>query len=382
MISGLGVGGAERTLQQVALGLDPSRFRSTVVSLGERGVIGIELAAAGIPVVALGLRPGFGAVLGVGRLAGVMREVRPDIVQTWMYHADLLGLLAARRSGRPPLAWNVRSGVQTWSDSGLATGTVMRLCARASRGPNVVVVNSEAGRREHEAIGYRPRGWAIIRNGVDTGRFRPDAGWRARARASLGIADDTFVVGSVGRDHPVKRYPSILRAAAAVRERHPDLALVLVGEGLAGVNRRLTELGRELGMSGRLHLVGPVGDVPRWLSAMDAFISASASEGFPNATAEAMACQVPCVVTDVGDSRALVGEAGVVVGADDQAGLTAGLQGLAAMSAGERARFGEASRDRVVRCYSRRSMLKAYEDLYAGVEAQASRDLLEKRDSA
>jgi glycosyltransferase involved in cell wall biosynthesis len=367
LISGLGVGGAERTLQQVVCGLDPARFQSTVVSLGERGVLGDELSAEGVPLRSLGMRPGHPAALDIRRLTELLKELRPDLIQTWMYHADLLGLLAARRAGAPAIVWNVRGSGRTLRQWGISTALVVRACAMLSAWPQAVVVNSEAGRAAHIRLGYRPRSWVLIPNGVDTNRFRPDPNARAQVRSALGISAETLVVGSVGRNHPVKRYAWILRAAAALRTHHPDLAVVLVGEGLASDNRELADLGQSLGIVGRLHLIGPVSEVPRWLAAMDVFVSASASEGFPNAIAEAAACQVPCVVTDAGDSRAIVDQAGVVVGVDDPDGLAAGLQRLAALGAAGRGRLGAQARARVTQAYSREAMLHAYEELYARI---------------
>ena len=370
LITGLGVGGAERTLQQVVLGLDPARFRSTVVSLGDLGVVGGELSVAGVPVTAMGLKPGIGAGLGVRRLARLLQESRPDLVQTWMYHADLLGLLAARASGSPPLAWNVRGGVQAWSDLGLSTGLVMRLCAWKSPKPDVVVVNSEFGLRQHEAIGYRPRAWRLIRNGIDLRRFRPMPEARRAARAALKAEDDQVVFGVVGRYHRKKRIPEIVQAFGKTARSEPPALLALVGEGMASTNKELMKGVKRQGTGERVRLVGPTQEVPYWLNGMDVLVSASVSEGFPNVVAEAMACQVPCVATDVGDTRLLIGDCGEAIPAGDPEALGAAMGAMLALGSERRRRLGERARRRVEDEYGLERMIGAYQALYAELAAR------------
>jgi len=374
LITGLGVGGAERTLQQVVEGLDPARFRSTVVSLGDLGVVGGELSVAGVPVTAMGLKPGIGAGLGVRRLARLLQESRPDLVQTWMYHADLLGLLAARASGSPPLAWNVRGGVQAWSDLGLSTGLVMRLCAWKSPKPDVVVVNSEFGLRQHEAIGYRPRAWRLIRNGIDLRRFRPMPEARRAARAALKAEDDQVVFGVVGRYHRKKRIPEIVQAFGKTARSEPPALLALVGEGMASTNKELMKGVKRQGTGERVRLVGPTQEVPYWLNGMDVLVSASVSEGFPNVVAEAMACQVPCVATDVGDTRLLIGDCGEAIPAGDPEALGAAMGAMLALGSERRRRLGERARRRVEDEYGLERMIGAYQALYAELAARPDAD--------
>jgi glycosyltransferase involved in cell wall biosynthesis len=371
VITGLGLGGAERTLQQVVTRMDPQRVRSSVVSLTSVGVIGRELQQTGVPVQALELARGPRSLLGVPRVARALSGLEPDLVQTWMYHADLMGWLALRRAPSTPVLWNVRGAAQQVRHMGVATSAVVRACALLSAGPEAVVVNSDAGRREHEQLGYRPRRWVLVPIGVDADRFRPSVEARLRTRAELGLKPTTLVVGTVGRRHPKKRLDWILRAASGLRRDQPDLGIVLIGEGLTPDETRLHEAARQLGVVDCVRWIGPVQDVSRWLPALDVFVSASASEGFPNAVAEAMSCEVPCVVTDAGDSRVIVGEAGVVVGTGDADGLTSGLKKLASVSGEARAEIGRTARQRIVTHFSLESMIEAYERLYQSFAARS-----------
>ncbi len=174
LITGLELGGAERMLAHIVGRADRHRFRSVVVSMTGPGRMGPLIEAEGITVRSLGLRRGAPDPRGILRLLRTLREFRPDILQTWLYHADLLGLIARQLSPTKRLVWNLRCTEME------GTAGLTRLLAWGSGVPDAVIVNSDAGQRYHEALGYRPLRWALIPNGFDTQRFRPDAETRRR----------------------------------------------------------------------------------------------------------------------------------------------------------------------------------------------------------
>jgi glycosyltransferase involved in cell wall biosynthesis len=364
VISGLPLGGAQTALHHLVAGMDRRRFGHTVISLTTEGIVGPRLRAAGAEVVELGMRPGWAGFSGMRALVAALRASQPGLVQSWMYHADLLGLVAARFVGNPPVVWNIRGARRSVREFGLATATVVKACRLFSRGPAAVVVNSEAGRRDHQRMGYRPRAWVVIPNGVDGERFRPDAHAREKVRSHLGMETGALVVGCVGRDHPVKRHATIVDAVARLRQEYPSLRLLMIGEGLDERNQDLTSRIKALGLGGIVHRVGPQDEVWRWMTALDMLVSASTTEGFPNVVGEAMACGIPCVVTDVGDSALLVGEAGTVVPVDGVEGLADGIRGMARKSPQERRDLGARARARVLEHYSVPRMIASYERLY------------------
>lgn len=348
LITTLGQGGAERVLSQVVPRPgEHSDERHVVVSLVDGGMFADELIAAGIEVRGLGMRPGRDVVRGTLRLARTLRELRPEMVISWMYHASLLDLLARPFAGpgrRARMVWMVRGSLHTGlgRDSGLPlhTRATVRLLSRRSRRPEAIVTNSRSGRSHHGRAGYRPRRWVLLPNGCDIERFRPDASDRAGVRAELGIPSDALVAITVARVHPQKDHPTLLAALHSVRATHPELECVLVGTGTEALTSRSPE-------ALRVHGLGERTDVARLLRAADLVISSSLTEGLPNALLEAMASGVVPVATDVGDCRRVIGATGSVVDPGDPAALATAIGRLLAIAADARAVLGARARERV-----------------------------------
>jgi glycosyltransferase involved in cell wall biosynthesis len=349
LITSLGRGGAQTMLTQLVLGMDRARFEPLVVSLIDGGAQADALTAAGVRVLGLGMRRGVPAPGAVRRLRRIVRDERPAVMQTWLYHADLLGLLA---TGRVPLAWNIRLSSIAGERNALRLGLVRRVLAWASRRPALVIANSEAGRQAHEALGYRPRRWEIVPNGFDTDRFRPDAERRRAARRALGFADGDRVVGMVARVDGMKDHAVFLSAAAQL----PAARFVLIGAGTDALP----------GLGG-VTALGERGDVETLLPAFDISVLASKGEGFPNAVGEAMACGVPCVASDVGDAAAIIGDTGIVVPPGDAPTLARAIGALIERGPDALARLGAAARARVVERYSLGAVVRRYEAIYAAL---------------
>lgn len=364
VISGLPLGGAQTVLKYLVARMDRGIFRHTVISLTMKGIVGPQIEVLDVPVIEIGMPRGVPSVAGFIRLVRELRLLQPRVIQTWMYHADLLGLLAARRIGLEPIVWNVRGTMRSWRGFGLRTGLTVRTCALLSRLPTVVVANSVQGQIDHRDMGYKPKRWEVIPNGIDVNRFRPNPETRNTIRKELGVDEGELVIGNVARFHPMKGHDVLLEAMGRTRNKHHGLHLVLVGEGLDGGNPRLMNWARLSNVEEVLHLMGPREDIPEILSALDIFVLSSYGEGFPNVVGEAMSSGVPCVVTDVGDSAALVGDSGVVVPPGDTVALETGLNTL--IEAGEEARgeMGAMARERVVSSYDINAMIGAYEQLY------------------
>ena len=348
---------------------DRSVFEPEVVSLLDRGAMGERIEALGVRVQSLGMTRGPGAALGLGRLVRSLRHDPVDIVQCWMYHADLVGGVAARLAGIRRIIWGIRQGAPVPHGTKLSTRWVARACAKLSRSvPTRIVCCSEAARRDHVALGYDAAKMTVIANGFDLESFQPDPACRGEIRKELGIPEQTFLVGLVARFHPQKDHESFLAAAAAVAARLPETHFLLCGEGIDGGNQALLEGIARLGLRGRMHLIGQRRDVARITAALDVACSSSAfAEGLPNAIGEAMACAVPCVVTDVGDSAELVGDTGRVVLSGDPARLAEAITSLLAADSAERRKMGEAARNRIREHYALPVIVERYERLYREV---------------
>lgn len=364
LITGLDTGGTEMMLYKLVERSDPARFRHVVVSLAAVGPVGEKIAALGVPVHSLHMRRGLPDPRSLIRLVAVTRRVRPDVVQTWLYHADLLGSLGAALSRpRVPVVWNIRSSIDV-DELGPVVAVVARLCARLSRFPAAIVTNSDAARLLHGRLGYRPRQWVIIPNGFDAETFAPDLVARMAVRGELGLSEDTLVIGLVARYDPLKDHATFLRAAGLLGRKRQGPHFVLVGRDITRDNAALREEIAASNVGDRVHLLGERVDIPRLTAALDVATCSSYGESFPNIIGEAMACGVPCVVTDVGDAARIVGDTGRVVPPKDAVALAEAWQEMTELGPEGRRGLGRAARARVEERYSLATVVRQYEALY------------------
>ena len=337
-------------------------FENRVVCMIERGPLAAELEDGGIPVTSLGMRSGFapGALV---RLVAIIRRFQPDILQTWLYHADLAGLIATTASRyRKRLIWNIRCS--DMGETNLATDRVVRLLAKFSALPAGVIVNSRRGRLHHERLGYRPRWWIEIPNGFDLDRWRPDAGAAVRLRAELGLPEDAVIIGMCARVAPMKDHANFFAAIAQARARIPGLHAVLAGRGTDS----LRPMAGEFGLDGCVSLLGERDDLPSLMPAFDVFCLSSAfGEGFANVIGEAMACGVPCVATDVGDAAEIIGATGLIVPPRRPDALAAALGDVLDMAADRRGELGARARARAEERYSLSQVARRYVGVYSAV---------------
>lgn len=368
LITGLGMGGAEAMLTRVVTRMDATRFENVVVSLTGRGFLAEPLERAGVRVHTLGMRNSGrfmawqpGRAIDFWRL---LRREKPDILQTWLYHADLLGLLAGRYAGLRRIIWNVRCSDLDASHYSRLFAGIVRLHRHYAGFADVIVTNAQAALDVHVARGYDPSNWQIIPNGVDLDDFRPDPDARRAMRARWGLNDGDFVVGMVARYDPHKRHDLFVDAARRFSEKAPGARFVLVGPGMDGSNPAMARLAAQAGLGGKLILAGPIRDVRRAYPAFDLGVLSSWSEGFPNVIAECMAAGVPCVATDAGDSARVVGAAGFIVPRGDGAALAQGIGRFWALPPETRRALGAAARDRIGAHFSIAAAVRGYERLY------------------
>ena len=342
IIIGLDIGGAEMMLNRlVESHLDNPAYRHVVVSLTDMGKLGTQLQSKGVEVHSLGMRSAFDIPRLLWRLVHRLRVSRPDIVQTWMYHADLLGGLAARMSGNRHVIWGIRT-TDIRAGGSSATVFVRWLCARLSRWvPQVIVCAAEASRQSHIAVGYDATKMVVVPNGYDFFWLKASTDERKSLREKCGINQNDVVVGSLGRFHAVKDQKNFVRTAGLLAQQYPQLRFLMVGRGLDWDNAQLVDWIVSAGFKDRFILLGERKDVPRCLAAMDIFCLHSRTEGFPNVLAEAMAMGLPCVTTDVGDAAMLVEDAGIVVPKDDSVALAQGLVWLLSMALEARNQMGQ-----------------------------------------
>ena len=368
LITELNTGGAEQMLYKLVTRVDRRAFVPLVVSMTDRGPIGAKLAREGVPVLELGMRLGRPGPSGLLKLCRLLRKQDPDVLQTWLYHADLLGLLSGKVSAVKRIVWGIRCSDMDLRNYSPLTALTVWCNARLSCFPDAILVNSEKGKEVHENRGYSTRRMTVLPNGFDIERFRPDETAREWLLARLGLTHQATLIGFVARFDPMKDHATFFRAASALAAEKDSVHFILAGDGMVASNAQVSKL-MDSRIRDKVHLLGRRDDVPRLLAAMDVATSASAyGEGFSNAVAEAMACGVPCVVTDVGDAGWIVGDTGMVVPPGSPDLLAKAWSRLLGMDRDQRKRLGERARARVAENFEISAVVRRFEDFYRGLE--------------
>jgi glycosyltransferase involved in cell wall biosynthesis len=366
LITGLNFGGAEAMLEKLVAHMETDRFHTAVVSLIPLGPIGKRLLASGAAATSLDMDRGGVSPLALPRLLRLLREFQPHVLQTWLYHADLLGTVAAWLTSTPHLAWNIRCTELDFSRYRPLTKWTVRVLARLSSRPKVIIANSEAGRLAHAKLGYRPARWEVIPNGFDLApRFRPDGEARAWLRAALAIPSDSYLVGLPARVDPMKDHGTFLAAARKLLNEGNAVRFVLIGPGAEMNNPVIRNLISHYDLDQLVCTIGERSDMERVLAALDLVVLSSAfGEGFPNVLGEAMACAVPCVATAVGDAGEIVGDTGLIVPPRDPDALAAAISQMMMLSGAQRAALGRNARERIKSNFSIARVVRRYEAIY------------------
>jgi glycosyltransferase involved in cell wall biosynthesis len=374
VINCLSYGGAQFMLCNLLARTDRERIESMVVALVNVLPLAERVESLGIPVRVIGMRPGVPNPRGVVRLARLLHRERPGVIQTWMYHSNLIGGIAARLSVPAPVVWGIHHTEHDARTEKRTTLWTVAVGARLSRRlPARIVCCSESARRLHEQRGYATEKLMFIPNGFDTGTFRPDPTARFEVRRELGIGPGTLLVGWFAKYTTHKDPLNFLRAVAILKDRCPGVHFVLCGDRIDEANAELVSVVEAYGLRGRCHLLGIRRDMPRLTASLDLAVQSSFTEAFPLVMGEALACGVPCVATDVGDSAAIIGESGRIVPPRDSQALAAACGEVLELSPEARARMGQSGRLRIQERYELVSVTRRYEDLYEALGAGGGR---------
>lgn len=376
IISGLGQGGAETVLYRLVTA-PQDQTRHVVISLGAMDVFGPRLEQADIEVYALHMKGALGFSRGLWRLRQLLRQLAPHMVQTWMYHADLIGGLAARSAGIRAVAWGVRNSGDNLHQGSRKARWVAWLCARLSGVvPAVIVACADNAARRHKQWGYEADKIQVIPNGYDLAKWQPDEQAAAQFRANLGLSAQTPMLVSVARWNPLKDHPNLLSALSRVKRVAPHLRCVLVGEGMQADNPELMRLIEQFDVAEQVILLGRRDDIPTIMAAADIHVLSSKAEGFPNVVCEAMVSRALCVVTDVGDAAKIVGEEGVVVPARNAEALASGIEkALGIWQSPQLESRLTLGAERIAKLYSLETMVKNYQGLWRDVSGLESTKL-------
>lgn len=367
--TGLGTGGAERMLDNLLSQIDRKRFNPAVVSLLDRGTWGDRLATSGIPVYTIDMERGKPTPAALRRLMHVIRQVKPDLIQGWMYHGNLAAQIASLLFWQKiPVLWSIHNSADALLADNKMTGGVIKLGAWLSKLPTHVAFVSQTSKSQHQALGYWSENACVIPNGFDPAIFAPSPEARLAVRSELGLPNDCLAIGLICRYHPMKDHANFLQAAALLLKEYPDTHFILAGTEVDLQNHHLQQLVQQLKIENNIHMLGERQDMPRLMAALDISTLASAyGEAFPMAVGEAMSCGVPCVVTDVGDSSWLVGDTGKVVPPKNPQALANGWKELIEIGNEQRQALGKAARLRIIDCFALEKIAAQYEKLYESV---------------
>lgn len=357
LITGLGVGGAEAVVRDLALHLDRSRFAPTVVTLLPRGEMGDQLEAAGIPCIALGAGT-HNPILLLVRLVRLLRSLRPEILHTHLFHADMMGRIAGRIARVPIIV----SSMHNVTFGGKAHELLLRITSRfVTRFIAVAAVVRDYASTHGIAPADRTD---IIYNGIDIARFT-NLGDKQSLRSQLGLPLDAKILVSVGRLIKQKGYVDLLSAFAQVRAELPDhdIRLVILGEGS---DRGALEAASSAFPPETILMPGAVSNVPQYLAAADVFVMSSLWEGFSLALVEAALVGIPLVATSVGIAPELIhdGENGRLILPANPTELSAAIQGILRSEPSRQALLASRAQEAARNLFSETIMARAHEHLY------------------
>jgi len=368
IITGLSVGGAERMLLKLLMRLDQTRYSISVISLTDKGVIGKQIENLGIPVLSLELNKSLTSIKKILFLIKHLRLLRPHLVHTWLYHADLFGGLAARLSGVSRVIWSIRQSNLSPELNSKSTLKIIKLCSwLSSILPQVILCNSKLALLNHKEIGYKSDRMRVIYNGFDLNEYNLNKPIAYSLQRELGLSDGVLLVGMVARFDSQKNHNGFFQAAGKIHATQPDIHFVLIGNEVDINNSMLVGFIRENNIGNVVHLLGQRSDVSNLMSSISVLVSPSHGESFPNVLGEAMASGVPCVATDVGDCAEIIGDTGLVVDPGDMDALANSVLSLLSMDAIERKSLGERARKRIQKHYDIDHIVEEYNCFYKNI---------------
>lgn len=365
IITSLSIGGAETMLLRL-IKHKPDLAKSTIViSLTDNGEIGRILESLGASVICLGMHNWSSIFKALFNLKKIIQNEKPDIIHTWMYHANILGGIAAFLAKNKNIIWSIRRSEFTCGES-LSTYMIMRLGAMLSKViPKVVVCVAESGLKNHQKYGYKPDNMIVIPNGFDADKLKHDQVIRKEIRKELNIYDDEVIIGCVGRFHESKGYEILIASSMEVIKLHKKVRYLLIGRDLDQRNTILMEWINKTGFSDHFLLAGEKHNVADYMSAMDIFCLSSITEGFPNVLGEAMASALPCVATSVGDVEKITGNNAILVQPKNKKLLSKGLCEMLNLDDEKRIKIGLNGRKKIEKEYPIKLICEKYFNLYS-----------------
>lgn len=355
----LNYGGAERQIVELAKGLKQLGCSVNVLTFYSGGELESDLITAGVQVLSLGKKGRWDIVFFLYRLRSFIRSSGTNIIYAFLGVPCIISLAVKLTNSKLSVVWGVRASDMDLSKYDKLTRFSYWLECFLSRNADWIIANSEVGRLYALSNGFPVTKTSVIPNGINTDHFLPDPCARQKIRKEFALSDEEIVIGLVARLDPMKDHPVFFKAAVTLMQQNLQVRFLCVGDGNESYRTELHTLAEQSGLGSNLIWVGSRNDMPSIYNALDILVSTSYTEGFPNVIAEAMACGVPCVVTDVGDSRLIVGDTGFVVPPKQPDVLAQKIQRMIELLSTQREKLILQTRDRIVKNFSANAMVMA-----------------------
>lgn len=368
IINSLNVGGAERVLSNLVMGMDAKYFRNIVISLQDLGHWGSILQQNGIEVYALHMSKSPSSLPKIFKLWRLLRTCHPDYIQGWMYHANLIALIIGKLAGVKHIYWNIRCSLMDLSKYKYTTTMVFNIGSWVAKIPTAIINNSRVSIQQHSKRGYNNKRLIYIPNGIDIEKFQPSAQIYHSFRQKHNLPEHAYLIGIIARYDPMKDHATFLRAAGILAQNRNDVYFVCAGKNVNSSNMELTKIINVCNIVNRVLLFDQVQNMQELYPALDYLTQTSVfGEGFPNVVAEAMACGVECFVTDVGDSLEVIGDTGHKIDIQDPEALAMTWRNALANKDMHSER-NPSARQRIVENFSMQKCISLYNDQYAAID--------------
>ncbi|MAT10467.1 MAG: hypothetical protein CMM02_05590 [Rhodopirellula sp.] len=369
IITTLEHGGAEKNLISISSNLDKNEFNQSIISLTTSSKKYSDIAELNnVQLINLNINNFITALVGIYKICKFLNQYKPHIVQTWLYHADILGLIIKILYKKYKVIWNIRCSHLAVSDISYTTRIIRYILSVRSQKVDGIIFNSKAGLVEHRKLGMFNENSHIIPNGFNLEEFKADKKIREKIREGLQINQDVFVCGMVARYDPLKNHDHFIRAAALLNKIYgKKIIFLLIGVNINWNNKKLVNSINHENLKDKFHLLGQRNDINDILKIIDCLVLTSITEGFPNVIGEAMASEVPCVSTCVGDVVSIMGNRKNIIKINDVADLVSKVNDIINLSTDEKLELGVNLRKRIENNFSIVSTMKKYRMMYSNV---------------
>tara|TARA_Y100000591_G_C21849848_1_gene711000 strand:+ start:487 stop:1614 length:1128 start_codon:yes stop_codon:yes gene_type:complete len=365
IITGLKIGGAENALYRLVTNFEKENYTHRVISLTSGGTLLKQFEEAKVEVTQFDFKKN--PLKQFWKLSIYIKSLKPDIVNTWMYHANIIGGIAARFAGIKKIIWGLRT-TDANKGSKIFTKVIRRIGGFLSYPiPKIIICVADAAKQSHIKIGYSAKKMIIINNGFDIYDLKFREKSRQNFRTELGYKPNHVVVGSVGRFNKAKDHRNFIKAAGIAAKKNSNIRFLIIGKGISKKNKELFDWIKTENIQKKINLMEERTDISICLSSMDVFCLHSSREGFPNALAEAMLVGLPCVSTNVGDVDLLLNDIGIVVKKEDSFSLAQGILKLVLLDHKEKEAIASRSRKRICDNFSIKEICNQYESAYSSV---------------